>query len=308
MLLSLQLKFVSMLICAASRASAVVPAAVHSCPGCTKKFSTWRSAATHLGSSSTCMAKHREKGKLELRQAKAPRVLVDPQKAVFEKERKHVVANGLADLRENGLGDAQMGRIKEKVKGMLHCCEKKLVRRLKDVSRSSVGPSLESTVREVLDVFNGLETHNKEFNYLRQGCQYIEPVEHVFGRTLSHTTDAEGFTYSKKTVTHKGYYMPMTRVLERLFQEDPRAWEMVLLSQNKWFAKPPAKGASQKIYFDVDDGDLFDEHPELGACQRGKAANGKIRLCIILYYDGLEVADARLLPAFELRLAPVCRL
>ena len=83
--------------------------------------------------------------------------------------------------------------------------------------------------------------------------------------------------------------MPMARITERLLQEDPRAWEMTLLAQRKWFTHPPKKGTSQKIYFDVDDGDLFDEHPELGAAQRGKAADGKIRFCIIMYYDGLEV-------------------
>jgi hypothetical protein len=217
-------------------------------------------------------------------------VPIDHGKAVFEKERKHFVANALADLREDSaLGDAQMDRVKGKMASMLQVCEKELVRRLQPKMRSTADASLKSTVHEVLNVFSGLESGHKEFAYLKDTCEYIDPIEHVFGRSLAHTTDAEGFTYSKKTVTHRGYYMPMARITERLLQEDPRAWEMTLLAQRKWFTHPPKKGTSQKIYFDVDDGDLFDEHPELGAAQRGKAADGKIRLCIIMYYDGLEV-------------------
>lgn len=258
----------------------------HGCPGCSKTYPTWRGAATHLGASESCKAKHKEAGKQVLAKAKAQRVPIDAGKAAFEMERTHVVANSLADLREDGnLADAQVDRIKQKVSSMLQICEKELVRRF----QPKMDASLKRTVHEVLNVFNGLETGNKEHAYIKDHCQYIEPVEHVFGKSLAHTTDAEGFTYSKKMVTHKGYYIPMTRTIERLFQLDSRAWEMVLASQRKWFASQPQKGTAQKVYVDVDDGLLFDEHPELGAAQRGKAANGKIRLCIIMYYDGLEV-------------------
>ena len=262
----------------------------HRCPSCSKVFPTWRGAATHLGGSPSCKEQHKEAGKLVLANAKAPRVPIDHGKAAFRLERTHVVANALADLREGSeLSDVQVGHVKQKMSSMLQICEKELVRRLEPKMRAAADVSLRSTVRDVLDIFDGLENVNKEVGYLKGGCQFIEPVEHIFGTSLAHTTDAEGYTYSKKKVTHKGYYMPMTRTIERLLQEDPRAMEQVLASQKKWFIDPPRKGTAQKIYLDVDDAFLFDEHPELGACQRGKGANGKIRLCLIMYYDGLEV-------------------
>lgn len=258
----------------------------HSCPGCSKVFPTWRGAATHLGGSQACKEKHKEAGKQVQANAKARRVVpIDTGLAKFREERTHVVANCLADLRdESEMSDMQVDRVKHKIASMLQVCEKELVRRLELLT-----PSLKSTVHEVLDIFNGLENKRQELSYLKGGCQFIEPVEHIFGTSLAHTTDAEGFTYSKKKVTHRGHYIPMARTIERLLQEDPRAMEMVLASQRKWFMTPPRKGTAQKIYLDVDDGLLFDEHPELGAAQRGTGANGKIRLCIIMYYDGLEV-------------------
>lgn len=100
---------------------------------------------------------------------------------------------------------------------------------------------------------------------------------------------ARGGRYSCKEKIHKGYYIPMTKVIERLLQCDARALEMVIETQKRWFAKPPASGTSQKIYVDIPDGLNWEEHPELGAAQRGKAQGGRIKIAIIMYYDGLEV-------------------
>ena len=169
----------------------------HGCPGCSKTYPTWRGAATHLGASESCKAKHKEAGKQVLAKAKAQRVPTDPGKAAFEKERTHVVANSLADLREDdNLSDAQVDRIKQKVSSMLQISEKELVRRFQPRMKSTEDASLERTVHEVLNVVNGLENGNMEHAYIKDHCQYIEPVEHVFGKSLAHTTNAEGFTYS----------------------------------------------------------------------------------------------------------------
>lgn len=63
-------------------------------------------------------------------------------------------------------------------------------------------------------------------------------------------------------------------------------------SQRRWSAIPPPKGTTQRVYADVDEGDLFKEHEVLGDSQRGNPFwNGRIRICIKLYYDGLEVAN-----------------
>ena len=85
--------------------------------------------------------------------------------------------------------------------------------------------------------------------------------------------------------------------LERLLQHDPnrpkRASDGPLHEADKrWSAAPPKKGTTQRNYADVEHGDLFKEHGMLGDSQRGDLFwNGRIRIYIILYYDGLEVAN-----------------
>ena len=274
--------------------SLAAPPSANKCAYCPKVFDTPRGKLTHLGMSTLCMAAHRSSGIAAEKRAKAPKVAPpDPMRAVFETQRRDMVSDACASLRgdESNLGDAQMSRIKSKLAPILMCAEKELVRRFEAAAKSTTTPDMKAIVHEVLDVFNGLETSEREFAYLVNKVPYIEPVQHVFGKSMAHTTDAEGFTYSKKEVVHRGYYMPMTGVIERLLQADPHALEMVLRTQHEWFAKPPKRGASKKIYVDVPDGLLFDEHPELGRSQRGKAQNGRIKLCLIMYYDGLEVCN-----------------
>ena len=217
----------------------------------------------------------------------APR---DPKADEFRRERQAHVSTALASLRgdQDNMGDAAMGRIKQKFTSVLGRCEKELVRRLQQHSTSTSNPDLKSIVHEVLDVFNGLETAEREFGYLTDHVQYIEPVEHVFGELPAHTTDAEGFTYSAKKVKHSGFYVPMTRVIERLLQLDPAALEMVMVTQRKWFSERPPKGTSQKVYVDIDCAKLFEEHPELGRAQWGQPQGGRVKICIVMYYDGIE--------------------
>ena len=181
------------------------------------------------------------------------------------------------------MGAAQLGRVTVQMKSIMSVCAAELARRLEPKSRSMEGVTAKYIVDEVLDVFSGLETQDQLFNHLAKKYPYIEPVEHVFGYDQVHTTDAEGFTYSKKDVKCSGWYMPMGRVVERLLQEDPRALEMVMRTQAEWAAEAPPHGTSKRVYIDVTHGDLFKEHPELGDAQRGKAQHG-LRLCFILRF------------------------
>ena len=266
----------------------------HACPAaCGRRFSSGRAALIHMGMSPACLEVHKQPG-AELRASKARKVRVrDPSCARFLSERTHVVADSLAGLSlDDNMGAAQLGRVTVQMKSIMSVCAAELARRLEPKSRSMEGVTAKYIVDEVLDVFSGLETQDQLFNHLAKKYPYIEPVEHVFGYDQVHTTDAEGFTYSKKDVKCSGWYMPMGRVVERLLQEDPRALEMVMRTQAEWAAEAPPHGTSKRVYIDVTHGDLFKEHPELGDAQRGKAQHG-LRLCFILYYDGLEVTDSR---------------
>lgn len=262
------------------------------CPYCRNVFDTPRGKLCHLGRSLPCMAAHKASHASAVERAKVPKVAPpDPMKRQFEEQRRAMVSDAFASLRgdESNLGDASMERIKKKLSPVLEYVEKELVRRFEAAPRSTTSPNLKAIVHETLDIFNGLETTEREFAYLVDTVRYIEPVEHVFGTSMAHTTDAEGFTYTKKEVVHKGYYMPMGGVIERLLQYDPQAFEMVETTQRKWFCELPACGTSKKVYVDVPDSVLFEEHPELGNSQRGKPQGGRVKLCFIMYYDGLEV-------------------
>ena len=272
------------------------PLAEHKCPYCPKTFETPRGSLVHLGQSPKCIAARRAASSAVVQSAKAPRAAPpDAKAAAFRSEQRSHVSAALASLRgdDDNLGDASMGRIKQKVTSILGRAEAELVRRLQHFSTSTSDPELKRIVHETLDVFNGLESAEREFAYLTEHVQYIEPVEHVFDTSVARTVDAEGFTYSEKMVKHRGYYIPMSATLERLLQLDPHALEMVLASQRAWFAAPPPKGTTQKVYIDIPDGILFEEHPELGRSQRGKAQGGRLKLCLVLYYDGIEVRIAR---------------
>ena len=120
---------------------------------------------------------------------------------------------------------------------------------------------------------------------------YIEPIEHKLGKVKHWTRDAEGFTHSSKELVLKASYIPITSNIERLLQNDPNALEMVHRTQKEWSKTRPTRGTTTRVYADIPDGDLFDDHAMLGASQRGNPnRKGRIRICIVLYYDGLEVA------------------
>ena len=267
------------------------PSPKYPCPGgCVKVFDTGEGSLRHLARSTRCMAKQRVAHAAVRANAKQPRVKVaEPRSTAFTDERRGRVVDVLAGLSlDDDMGDAQLGRVRTGVESIMRTCKAELVRRLDLRSRSTNDVSTKEVVDEVLDVFHGLRSQNAVFDCMETMYPYIEPVEHIYGYDEVHTTDAEGFTYSKKKTKCAGYYMPMTRVVERLLQEDPRALEMVLRSQEKWAAERPAPGTTKHIYLDVDDGWLFREHPELGDAQRGKNQSGRVRLCFTMYYDGIE--------------------
>ena len=259
----------------------------------------------HLGKRSDCMLKCR--GASTTAKIAKP----DPDRhqcGQFEAARKASVAAGLASWRgDDQLGDAQVNRLKSQVRSWLSdYCAPELDRRLRSRYGAARSVELRTVVDEVLNLFSGLENERAEFNFLRDRVPFLEPVEHILGRERQSTIDAEGFTHSTKVVEHKAYYVPMSKALMRLLQYDPVARENVLRTQEEWAQSKPARGTERRVYADICDGDLFREHPELGDAQRGMDQGGRIRTCIILYYDGLEVsarpparctrtADARLL-------------
>ena len=265
----------------------------YTCPGgCSKTFDTFNGALTHMGMSRRCLTKHKEAGVAARRLAKAPRggTSTDEGSERFLGERRRHVAESLAGLSlDDDMGDAQLARVRGGMKSILDVCAEELKRRFAPLARASEDVDVKKVVDEVLDVFNGFQSQDAVFGEMERIYPYIEPVEHVFGYDEVHTTDAEGFTHSKKKVKSSGWYIPMARALERLLQEDPRALEMVLRTQAEWAAMPPTAGTSKHVYADVTDGWLFKEHPELGDAQRGQPQNGRVRLAICMYYDGLEV-------------------
>jgi hypothetical protein len=231
--------------CEPSAVAASARAVRHKCPaGCSKTFDTPVGALVHMGRSSRCLAKHKEAGILVRRRAvKGPRVgrvAVDEAFERFEGDRRSQVADTLASLSlDDDLEEAQIGRVKQGVQSILGVCARELTARFAALSRSSSDVDVKQIVERVLDVFHGLQSQQAVFSELESRYPYIEPVEHIFGYDYVHTTDAEGFTHSKKKVKSAGWFVPMTRVIERLCQEDPRALEQVLQTQRRMGSNPP---------------------------------------------------------------------
>ena len=76
--------------------------------------------------------------------------------------------------------------------------------------------------------------------------------------------------------------------VRRLMQCDARAWEQVQAASKRWSERPPPAGTQETIFFDIEDGEFFQKHPELGA---GRGADGSVKLAFILYYDGLGITN-----------------
>ena len=253
-------------------------------------FPSGKAMNRHLGQSLTCVERYRE-----LMQVVAPGMKrhKGTQPDTFEREQRSRAADSCFSMRkDDGMSDAQMQSVKEHVRSLLEEAELELVRRLRPFTRACSDTHLGQIIHQCMDVFSGLESGRRELGYTRARVPYIPPVEHILGEQTHRTVDLEGFTHSSKTIKHKAYYIPISENLKRLLQNDPQALEMVHATQKEWSAKMPPKGTEKRIYTDVTSGDLFHDHEMLGDSQRGNPKwNGRIRLCILMYYDGLEVAN-----------------
>ena len=263
------------------------------CPSCPRKFNNQLAMLAHLGKAAKCVHEHQEKVQQGALAAPAKRMKADQAVDNFQKAQKMRVSDALHDLREDhGLGDAATQRVKDSMRSVLDEAEVELRRRLSPLMKSASDIELKTIVHETLKTFRGLETGARENAFMMSRTPYIEPVEHILGKVQHTTVDLEGFTYSSKSLTHKAYYIPMSSNLERLAQNDPQALEMLHRTNKEWSATPPPVGTTKRIYIDIPSGDLFHEHEILGDSQRGNPYwNGRIRICIVLYYDGLEVAN-----------------
>ena len=264
-----------------------------SCPACPRKFANGIGLSMHLGKSQGCIDRHRASLQQGQQAPGAKRPKTDQQAAAFRKEQQVRAADELHDLREDhGVGDAGVQQVKDTMRTLLGDVQEELVRRLApSVSRCS-DVELRSIVSETLDVFKGLESGRREKAFMKSRVPYIEPVEHTLGKVTYKTVDAEGFTYSGKELTHKAYYIPISGSIPRVCQNDPNALEMIHRTQEEWSKNAPPRGTTKRIYLDIPHGDLFQEHEMLGDTQRGNPYwKGRIRIAIVLYYDGLEVAN-----------------
>ena len=115
---------------------------------------------------------------------------------------------------------------------------------------------LHSVVIECLDVFDGLRTAKQEESYLKASLPYIEPVERELGTHTEWIIDAEGFKHQGKTKKDHCYDLPLAQQLARLFQNDERAWEQVLESQDEW-RNQPTERSELFVISDIHHGTLF---------------------------------------------------
>eukprot|EP00965_Chrysotila_dentata_P169435 5594833-Pleurochrysis_carterae.AAC.1 len=70
--------------------------------------------------------------------------------------------------------------------------------------------SIQETVREVLNIFNGLETSALEESSLKRSVPFIAPTERRLGSHTEYVTDAEGFKLRGKTKVDHCYDLALS--------------------------------------------------------------------------------------------------
>ena len=150
-------------------------------------------------------------------------------------------------------------------------------------------------VDTILDVFNGLETTHLEGVATRKKYPVLTVHERVLGYRTNTVVDAEGFEHSGKTKKCTLHYIKMKDILERLFQYNSTAWQMVRESQQHWRDEVAKRGQPDFTISDACHGTVFAEHPELGEYFRTnpKFCEGceKYRLACGVYSDGVATEN-----------------
>eukprot|EP00965_Chrysotila_dentata_P024796 822179-Pleurochrysis_carterae.AAC.1 len=122
---------------------------------------------------------------------------------------------------------------------------------------------------------------------------YVAPRERILGTHYKFVKDNEGNTYRGHKKVDRCYDQLLSETIGRLIRYDPRAWEHICKTQYEWRRIPPDSGSAEFIVTDITDGQMFREHPELGAAMAGSLPepDEPMRLAIELYYDGVETAN-----------------
>ena len=266
----------------------------HTCPGCTKTFETYRGYSTHMGMDRTCasLAKLRERQQQQDGPSSEEKQACE---GLYKSDIGRQVNWDLSELRVGRLiGAANTDHIKLQTRLWLDRIEEELVRRVEGREWKNDVVELRQVVHEVLDIFAGQRTEAQEMRLLRSYVPVMEVKERKFGARESHTIDAEGFRVGRaRRGFDVGYDIPLAEHVERLVQHDKQAWQMIQATQKDWAERRPASGtASEVIYVDIPDGDVFLQHPAFGKNERLNKPGAPIQLGCCLSYDDVTFNNA----------------
>ena len=145
--------------------------------------------------------------------------------------------------------------------------------------------SLEAIIGTVFDVHRGIETTAKEDRALRTSVKPVQPVP----RELIDAPDENGQATGPRKSDFV-YDISIKEELEAMVRADPTILEQLRERADEWVREGLSRGSSKKVYVDISDGAIIQNHPELGVA--ADRSDGSVRLAFILYDDDLEVVNA----------------
>ena len=246
-----------------------------------------RGLATHVGMSVLCRGALGLDARQRMEQHTAAQALAQAsqsKQALREQERcssyrtesRAAMLDHLQEQRFGKLREATaIGDSKQLVETALEHIRPELYRRVQPHVASGT-MDLRAVIQDVCDVFGQhmpsdapagqasifteraeMKAHAASF-----GSAAVEAQERTLGWQAKQSMDAEGQPCGPTRLVRSFCYdVPVDGTLRRLFQTDPRAWQMVLDACAAWERAIPDDGATERVVFDIPDGEYFSTHP-----------------------------------------------
>lgn len=256
------------------------------CEECGKECVGWGSWAHHLGDSQLCREVGAECEPYDPETEARERLQVDTGQAAYETDMRAHMCEQYSALVYDRLCDRQsvQSGVKESlVEPMVAKMKAEIYQRLARTPAEL--QTLDQQIGTVFEVHRGIETAIKEETAVRAMYNVVKPVK----RDLIDAPDDDG----KPTGPRRGdfvYDVPIKEELEAMVLAEEGLLDRLRAAADAWVCDRPAPGSAKKVYVDIADGAVLQNHPELGV--DADRSDGSVRLAFILYYDDLEVVNA----------------
>jgi hypothetical protein len=205
----------------------------------------------------------------------------------FQANIKATVLRDLSDFRlgrnSQSVHGSAVDGFKDCVTSWLALCDASLVAALRPHISPSSGIDVAELVRSRLDVFNGIKTAKLEQRALIHsslGPRWVAPRRRMMPGSESDCV----------------WDIPLISQLQALISSDPSAAAQIISSSEAWSSDAfgELQPSSPRTWSDITDGDVFRDHPQLGATSGAapcEISGSGVKTAWKVYYDDVEVAN-----------------